>query len=196
VLHDIDKVLPPNDHTLFTRQSFLYEGHQIIYYRVRQKRNEIVFVPSEWYHQVKNIENTISINHNWFNSTNIKSIWNIHRGELKKVEAEISDCKPGCKDEQEWNDMCQSLLRNSHGMNFEDFINLCTFIAKRRIELLKNSDGIVKFDGYKFGANHLLYDLNIVKKILQEIESELFPNLNKDEIVNVINKALSACSNS
>ena len=192
VLYDINKLLPCNDNRMFTRQSFLYEGHEIVYYRVRQKRNEIVFVPSEWYHQVTNIEGTISINHNWFNATNINTVWNILQNELKKVEAEISDCKPGCKEEQEWRDMCQSLLRNSHGMNIEDFINLCTFIAKRRIEILSNVDNIVEFDRYKFGVQHVIYDLNAIKKVLENVDRELIPNFDKDEIVNEIKLALSA----
>ena len=38
---------------------------------VIQERGEIIFVPSGWFHQVRNIEDTISINHNWFNGTNI-----------------------------------------------------------------------------------------------------------------------------
>ncbi|TVU34048.1 hypothetical protein EJB05_15873, partial [Eragrostis curvula] len=36
-----------------------------------QKQNEIIFVPSGWYHQVHNLEDTISINHNWFNAYNL-----------------------------------------------------------------------------------------------------------------------------
>ena len=127
-----------------------------------------MFVPSQWYHQVRNVKDTISINHNWFNATNINVVWNILQDELKKVEAEIYDCKSGCNDKQEWNGMCQNLLRNSHGMNFEDFFNLCTFIAKRRIEMLKNYDNTVEIDGFKYGVNHILYDLNILKQVLQE----------------------------
>ncbi|XP_021311059.1 jmjC domain-containing protein 4 isoform X2 [Sorghum bicolor] len=36
-----------------------------------QEQNEIIFVPSGWYHQVHNLEDTISINHNWFNAYNL-----------------------------------------------------------------------------------------------------------------------------
>ena len=39
-----------------------------------QETGEIVFVPSGWYHQVHNLEDTISINHNWFNGCNIKFV--------------------------------------------------------------------------------------------------------------------------
>ena len=39
-----------------------------------QETGEMVFVPSGWYHQVHNLEDTISINHNWFNGCNIKLV--------------------------------------------------------------------------------------------------------------------------
>ena len=38
---------------------------------VTQEVGEIIFVPSGWFHQVRNVEDTISINHNWFNGSNI-----------------------------------------------------------------------------------------------------------------------------
>ena len=52
-------MLPCKQSELFNRQSFTYEGREIVYYKIRQRQNEIVFVPSEWYHQVKNIDSTI-----------------------------------------------------------------------------------------------------------------------------------------
>ena len=41
------------------------ENHNAI--EIIQESGEIVFVPSGWFHQVHNLEDTISINHNWFN---------------------------------------------------------------------------------------------------------------------------------
>ena len=187
IVYDIYDVLPCDESDLFNRQSFLYQGQEIVYYRIRQKRNEIVFVPSEWYHQVKNIESTISINHNWFNATNVMTIWNILQNELKNVEAEISDCKAGCKNE-EWNHMCQKLLRSSHGMNVEDFIHLCTYIAKKRISSLKNI--ICSSKPQYFGRNHMLYDLSTLRRIFTTIEDTLFLRVNKGEIINSIDTVL------
>ena len=43
----------------------------IKYVEVTQQVGEIIFVPSGWFHTVLNIEDTISINHNWFNGSNI-----------------------------------------------------------------------------------------------------------------------------
>jgi hypothetical protein len=36
-----------------------------------QEPGEIIFVPSGWHHQVYNLEDTISINHNWLNAYNL-----------------------------------------------------------------------------------------------------------------------------
>ena len=48
------------------------ENHNAI--EIIQESGEIVFVPSGWFHQVHNLEDTISINHNWFNGANVKKI--------------------------------------------------------------------------------------------------------------------------
>ena len=49
-------------------------------YEVIQETGDVIFVPSGWHHQVHNLEDTISINHNWFNGANIGSIFS----ELKR----------------------------------------------------------------------------------------------------------------
>jgi hypothetical protein len=56
---------------------------------------EVIFVPSGWYHQVINLTDTLSINHNWFNGCNLERIWSQLRQELVKVQAEIQDCFEG-----------------------------------------------------------------------------------------------------
>ena len=35
--------------------------------RVAQSAGECLFVPSEWHHFVLNLNDTLSVNHNWFN---------------------------------------------------------------------------------------------------------------------------------
>ncbi|GIY93508.1 2-oxoglutarate and iron-dependent oxygenase JMJD4 [Caerostris extrusa] len=75
--------------------------------RKRWKLEKLFFVPSGWYHQVWNIEDTISINHNWFNSCNIHYIWHcLHKSALD-VEKELSDCKSA----DDWENMCQDVLK-------------------------------------------------------------------------------------
>ncbi|KAB2633332.1 jmjC domain-containing protein 4 [Pyrus ussuriensis x Pyrus communis] len=55
-----------------------------------QEPNEIIFVLSGWYHQVHNLEDRISINHNWFNA------YNLHRMEYYEAREYIEDIKDIC----------------------------------------------------------------------------------------------------
>ena len=188
----------PSGGDFFKKQSFIHEGNEIIYYKVLQKPNEIIFVPSLWHHQVKNIKGAISINHNWFNATNIKTIWKILNDELEKVKEEIKDCRSTCCNEKEWIDMCQNLLRASHGMNIADFLHICIYIKTKRINAL---DGLLN-ESIKLecdvGLNHILYDLKALQSVLIDVEQSLFFYLNnenekyyKEDIINSISKVLN-----
>lgn len=54
-----------------------YPGFEkTIWLECTQEAGEIIFVPSGWYHQVHNLEDTISINHNWFNAYNLSWVVN------------------------------------------------------------------------------------------------------------------------
>ena len=53
-----------------------------------QDEGEIIFVPSGWYHQVCNLEDTISINHNWFNGCNIETVYHNLISELRSEQNE------------------------------------------------------------------------------------------------------------
>lgn len=61
--------------------------------RVIQNAGETIFIPSGWYHQVKNLEDTISINHNWTNTFGILFVWRHLQNELKLVRTELEDCR-------------------------------------------------------------------------------------------------------
>lgn len=43
--------------------------------RLRQKAGELVFAPSFWRHSVTNVEETLSINHNWMTTSNVDLVW-------------------------------------------------------------------------------------------------------------------------
>ena len=160
-----------------------------------QDAGEIIFVPSGWYHQVYNLEDTISINHNWFNGCNIKIVYSNLILELRKVENEISDCK----DENnflQWNQLCQDVLRTSYGMNLIDLMNLLNHILKRRIKLLNSEENdfqnSVIFDGCQLGRNHAQFDVLKVKEITSNLCSD-FKKLKMDEESNICQKMLKEC---
>lgn len=58
-----------------------------------QGTNEALFVPSGWHHSVENMEDTLSINHNWLNGYNIHWAWKHLQGEHKSAEQAIEDCR-------------------------------------------------------------------------------------------------------
>ena len=156
-------------------------------------------MPSGWYHQVENLEDTISINHNWFNGSNVlKFIWKNLESAFKSVEAEISDCKEGSTDE-EFSKMCQDLLRASHGMNFEDFLDLLDIVASKRISFL--TDGVtrdatsdVMFDGWKLGRHHAQFDLRQIKDQLEILKSYASLRFLSDKI-SVLSENISELQN-
>ncbi|CAM0881308.1 unnamed protein product [Alopecurus aequalis] len=98
-----------------------------------QEQNEIIFVPSGWYHQVHNLEDTISINHNWFNSYNLHWVWNLLHEDYKVAKEYIEDIRDICDD---FEALCQRNLAANTGMNFYDFFIFITrFVLANVIEL-------------------------------------------------------------
>lgn len=141
----------------------------IPYLEVIQERGDGIFVPSGWHHQVFNLHDTISINHNFINSCNIEKVWNSLQSNMKDVEKEIEEFK----DSSEYANQCQLILKSIFGMDFKIFIKLIMHIADKRM----NKVSFTVFDCYKFGHNHVMYDLTILYRIFNLIENHtLFVN--------------------
>ncbi|TYJ98523.1 jmjC domain-containing protein 4 isoform X1 [Cucumis melo var. makuwa] len=83
-----------------------------------QEPNEIIFVPSGWYHQVHNLDDTISINHNWFNSYNLCWVLDLMLRDYNEAKEYIEDIRDICDD---FEGLCQRNLAANTGMNFYDF---------------------------------------------------------------------------
>ncbi|XP_054716685.1 2-oxoglutarate and iron-dependent oxygenase JMJD4-like isoform X2 [Uloborus diversus] len=101
---------------------------------VIQETGEIIFVPSGWHHQVWNLEDTISINHNWFNGCNINYIWKCLYKAALDVKKEIDDCK----EDDHFEEQMQLMLKVHHGMNYEEFLKILNFIFKSRESSIQN----------------------------------------------------------
>jgi hypothetical protein len=79
-----------------------------------QGANEILFVPSGWYHQVTNLEDTISINHNWLNACNLRWNWNLLLADYSETVESIEDIRDIAENFEE---LCQrNLAANSGGL--------------------------------------------------------------------------------
>ncbi|XP_064112142.1 2-oxoglutarate and iron-dependent oxygenase JMJD4-like isoform X1 [Macrobrachium nipponense] len=132
---------------------------------VIQEQGETIFVPSGWHHQVWNLEDTISINHNWLNGTNIQVAWHFLVESLNQVEFAIQDCK----DMEDWVGQCQLLLRVTHGMDYKEFYTFLRTVAQRRISCLSENKPLVSFDVWTVGKNHILYDLKKIQWCLEQL---------------------------
>lgn len=133
------------------------------YFEVIQEPGEAIFVPSKWHHQVWNLDDTISVNHNWINGCNIDTMWLSLSNHLISVKNEIQDCT----DMPDFEDHCQIMLKASFGINFQDFYKFIAYIAKKRIEFLKNSEDVQLFERRKLGKNHAIFDLLCIYSVVE-----------------------------
>lgn len=137
--------------------------HDSKFYEIIQQPGEALFVPSGWHHQVFNIENTISVNHNWINSCNIDVVWNYLKENLDSVEKEIQEFS----NTQGWTEHCQLMLKALFGMDISDFVNFLKHIGYKRILSLETFHKDCKND------NHIRNDLNSINNVLNDIISEI-----------------------
>ncbi|XP_072034844.1 2-oxoglutarate and iron-dependent oxygenase JMJD4-like [Amphiura filiformis] len=102
-------------------------------FEVVQEAGEVIFVPSGWHHQVYNLEDTISINHNWLNGCNIDIMWEFLQQELCTIQKSISDCI----DMEGWHNQCQLIMKASTGIDYAEFFLFLHIIASHRLQLLR-----------------------------------------------------------
>lgn len=126
-----------------------------------QKAGEAIFVPSNWHHQVWNLEDTISVNHNWINGCNIETVWHSLEEHLRRVKTEINDCR----DMPDFEEHCQLMLKASFGMDFEYFYEMIDYVAKKRIDLLKYDKDVILPEERKLGKKHAIFDLRCILKV-------------------------------
>eukprot|EP01006_Ploeotia_vitrea_P013135 TRINITY_DN34476_c0_g1_i1.p1 TRINITY_DN34476_c0_g1~~TRINITY_DN34476_c0_g1_i1.p1 ORF type:complete len:214 (+),score=13.38 TRINITY_DN34476_c0_g1_i1:635-1276(+) len=100
--------------------------HKCTVLEVIQEPGELFFVPSKWYHQVVNLEDTISINHNWCSACNLDMMADTLLKELHSVEEMLSDCRKQLEDNGEWHQEVEKILHCSGAWNLKVF---CTFVA-------------------------------------------------------------------
>lgn len=161
----------------------MLDSKSVKYFEVTQNANETLFVPSKWYHQVTNLDDAVSINHNWFNGCNVEIIAESILSHHEEVEREIADCR----DMENFDEHCQLMLKASFGMSFNDFLEILVHIANKRINALQENCSFKVFDKFSFGENHMKFDLQAIKDVLTRLKEN--NSVRKfSEIVNLINK--------
>lgn len=153
------------------------------YFEIIQEQGDAIFVPSGWHHQVWNLENTISINHNWINGTNIQFTYNSLISSFESILREIEDCKTM----ENYEEHCQLMLNALFGMDFCKFYEFLKYIAVSRIGMTEGANNKVLFHGHQIGDNHIIFDLNCVRDVLSEfINNDLIYSLDYFETVDVV----------
>ncbi|KAK1433838.1 hypothetical protein QVD17_10756 [Tagetes erecta] len=140
-----------------------------IWLECTQDRNDIIFVPSGWYHQVHNLEDTISINHNWFNAYNLSWVWDLMLRDYKEAREYIEDIKDICDD---FEGLCQRNLAANTGMNFYDFFNfLVRFSFANIVQLCHLAKSCVSTKWHSScTAQHIIFNLESAKDIASKMK--------------------------
>ncbi|KAL1124300.1 hypothetical protein AAG570_002068 [Ranatra chinensis] len=129
-----------------------------------QGAGDAVFVPSGWHHQVWNLADTISVNHNWVNGCNVGAMWSSLINQLGQVQQEIANCR----DMDDWDGHCQLMLKSCFGIDLSGFCDFLIFIANRRLQGLGEGMPIEEPGGWVMGRNHMAFDLAKIKPVFKE----------------------------
>lgn len=154
------------------------------YIEIIQNAGETVFVPSGWHHQVWNLAETISVNHNWFNAGNIFTIWSEMHKTFELVVKEISDCR----DMDDFDGHCQLMLRSEFGLNFDMLIDLLDVVVDNRIRVLTVEQEAVLVNDVLMGKGHAAYDLKVAVRVLDDIKDKCKDLLWKEKCEDVLQK--------
>ncbi|CAK9138584.1 unnamed protein product [Ilex paraguariensis] len=144
--------------------------NKAIWWECTQERGEIIFVPSGWYHQVHNLEGTISINHNWFNAYNLSWLWNLLLRDYAEAKEYIEDIKDICDD---FEGLCQRNLAANTGMNFCDFFVFMVHFSFANLvqfsHLAKNDKNFI-WTSIQI-ARHVVFNLESLRNIALKMKS-------------------------
>lgn len=97
-------------------------------FTVIQKAGQAIFVPCTWQHQVVNMEETISLNHNWITTANVDRVWDCLVGEMEAIHKELDGW-----DIADNLEACESMLRGCVGLDVTAFFFI---MLTRLLELL------------------------------------------------------------
>ncbi|KAL3914542.1 MAG: hypothetical protein SGILL_006066 [Bacillariaceae sp.] len=88
-------------------------------FSVLQKTGQAIFVPATWQHRVVNLEETISINHNWITASNLDLTWECLKTEIAAIRDELMKWQG----ENMEHDMeaCENMLRGCVGLDVSSF---------------------------------------------------------------------------
>uniref|UniRef100_A0A8C5MB44 2-oxoglutarate and iron-dependent oxygenase JMJD4 n=1 Tax=Leptobrachium leishanense TaxID=445787 RepID=A0A8C5MB44_9ANUR len=159
---------------------------------VIQEAGQVIFVPSGWHHQVHNLEDTISINHNWVNGCNVAVMWRFLQAELEAIHVEIGEWRETMDD---WDAHCQVIMKSCTGIDYTEFYVFLKMIAENRLRDLQRAPADATPGGSctmrpaghhtmrPGGPQHNVFDINKVLEVLTLMtRNEDFQKLDKESL--------------
>jgi JmjC domain, hydroxylase len=146
---------------------------------VIQTAGQAMFVPSRWQHQVINLEETLSVNHNWITAANIDLCWDCLQAEMTAIDCELEAW--GIRDNPEAE---ESMLRGCVGLDVTAFF-LMVMVRVSDLLVAWHDEGAVE---------EFLYLEETLRLVLKEqrqidIEHRLFAVLQSKALVSELLKA-------
>ncbi|KAI9501516.1 hypothetical protein BX070DRAFT_227980 [Coemansia spiralis] len=132
-----------------------------------QRAGEVVFVPSGWWHQVRNTSDTISINHNWANEYNLPVLYSHLRHSIEAVHHALRDIPR----DEEFASIAQVVLRSDSGMDYRWFFAFVSTLASEYISALHSDQSIREsslstFDSYFTSPQTIRFALSRISTTL------------------------------
>jgi hypothetical protein len=93
-------------------------------FTIRQETGQAIFVPATWQHEVINLEETVSLNHNWISTSNLDLSWECLLIEIDAIQTEL---KGWWSDEmiinnrRDFVETCENMLRGCVGLDVTSF---------------------------------------------------------------------------
>ncbi|KAJ2900389.1 hypothetical protein IWW38_000556 [Coemansia aciculifera] len=137
--------------------------HELKKFDVVQGPGETMFVPAGWWHQVRNLEDTISINHNWANEFNLQAMYERLRHDLEDVRRALSDVTAM----DGFEDHVQVVLKANSGMDFDGFFAFVEYTAKRYL-----TGSLSAVDSYFTEPESVRRALNRIDNVLMQLGNE------------------------
>ena len=126
-------------------------------FEVIQHTGDTIFVPSTWKHEVINLVETLSINHNWITSANIDKTWQCICSEIKAIECEIKEWGVVPLDDFEAR---ENMLRGCIGLDVTTFfLMLVLEVSELLVLVLSSVDDIIEDDDAMHDAVRSIYNL-------------------------------------